>query len=246
MYIFRLPHITTAIWVLSLLFACSPQPPQVPQRVYMGVLTDTTGSRLVKSDIQASFYESIRKTAEKSGSKWYLELYHASAAAPKPKQLRVRRLPPSPSILEAGYREKENQIEEIKRSNQRAIEAFIADIQASGKKAGKDKEYTWLNKNIALLCGHLTDTTFAYRFALLDTDFLNDTAADGKGFISDEAINQLKQSVERGAIIFVYTESDYNLLSSQGVRAIQVSHYDWVLEHIQDIIQQQNRINHGQ
>ena len=246
MYMFRLHHIAAAFWALFLFSACRPQPPEDPGRVYMGVLIDTTGSRLVKSDIQASFYESIKEMAEESGCKWYLELYHASAAAPKPKQLRIKPLPPPPDILETDYREKENQIEEIRRLNQRATETFIADMQASGKKAGIEKEYTWLNKNIAFLCSHLTDTTFVYRFAFLDTDFLNDTAAEDEGFISDKAISQLRQVVEGGAIIFVYTESDYDMLRSRGVRAKQVSQDDWVLEHIQDIIQQQKQNNYGQ
>lgn len=239
----QLPIILILASLLS--FGCEPDAFEESKTVYLGLLQDTSGSRLLEAGMDEGFFELSFRFAEKSGRQWLIERYDASMPAQRPIQMEVVLSPPPPGLLEADYKEQHERIDSIREANGEQLINFLE--QASKPPASVPKvDYTWLAKNLKSILSNLTDSaSFQHRILFIDSDLKEHMENHSEQFLPAPIVKMLNRAILSGAHIYICTEADHELVRATGLKAELINHPHDLFRKLSYIVPPSKLISNG-
>jgi len=226
--------------VLLLIGSCTSP---APLEDYIGILRDTSGSRIVPVQIGEAYLLEVEQTLGSSGSGKRVEVYDATSAAARPIAVHWQSVPEPLPAFDARYRQRQDEMKRVRSENHAAFQAFVGRATAPAS-ATTDNSQSYLNKNLKVALANLMDSSYQKRILLIDSDLLDDPKGQPEAYISQKVVRQLNEAKDRGANIYLYSETDREVLDSLGLQVEILSHPIHFQEELRKIYNHPKNINY--
>ncbi len=161
----------------------------------------------------------------------HIELYDLTSKTAQPIVAYLEPVPKPLPAYDNRYNARKEAIQKTREHNHKVYSEFVKRAIAVPSDSLAYR-HSYLNKNLKVVLPNLTDTNYQNHILLLETDLKDDPKGQPMQLLSRELTDRLNQATQKGAVIFLSTETDRSLVDSIGLEVRPLTHPDNFIEEL--------------